>query len=75
MGESLREHVLPPLAWTISPVGSRFAKPDNADDCCDGADKEHYADDRDGQRHDDRGDSHVRLLLDDNATRAGATSA
>jgi hypothetical protein len=72
MTESLREHVPPPLAWTISPARSRFAQLDNADDRCDGSDKEHYTDDRDGQRHDDRGDSHVRLLLDDTGWRTSA---
>ena len=58
MPESFGEHVPPPLARMITATGRGFAELDDADDRCHGADKEHDTDDRDGQRHDDRGDSH-----------------
>ena len=61
--EGFGKHVPPALAAMITSAGSRLAELDDADDRCHGADKEHDTDDRDGQRHDDRDDFHLRLLL------------
>ena len=61
--EGLGEQVLPTPARLITSAGSRLAELDDADDRCHGADEDHDTDDRDRQRHDDRGDFHVRLLL------------
>ena len=64
MPESFGQHVLPALARMITATGRRFSDLDDTEDRYHGADKEHDTDDRNGQRHDDRGDSHVRLLLE-----------
>jgi hypothetical protein len=48
----------------IISAGRGFAELDDADDRRHRTDKEHDTDDRYDQRHDDRADSHVRLLLE-----------
>jgi hypothetical protein len=63
MPESFGEHVPPAPAGMIASPWGWFAELDDADNRCNGADEQHNADNRDGQRHDDRGDSHARLLL------------
>ena len=68
--ERLGEHLPPALARMITSARGGLAQLDDADNRRHAADKEHNTDDRDGQRHDDRGDSHVRLLLEGNAPSA-----
>ena len=61
--EGLGEHLPPPPARMITATGRGFAELDYADDRCHGAGKECNTGDRHGQRHDDRDDLHLRLLL------------
>jgi hypothetical protein len=66
MPEGFSEHMTPAVGRMITSSWSGSAELDDVDDRCNGADKEHDADNRDGQRHEDRGDFHVRLLLEGN---------
>src|SRR5215211_3705689 len=67
MAQGFGEHAPPALAAMITSARGGFAELDDGDDCCDCPDEEHDAHDRDSQRHNDRDDFHLRLLLEGDA--------
>src|SRR4029453_13177929 len=62
--ESFGEHPPPALTRMITATGRGAAQLDYPREPCHAADEQHPTHDRNGQRHDDRGDFHLSLLLE-----------